>query len=427
MINELPVKVRQDNLILAGVWFGTSEPKMSLFLKPFVNEARKLAVEGVRWKREEEMVTSKLFGICCCVDSVARAPMKNKIQYNGYFGCEFCYHPGKCVNRTVKYPVDVCEYTDRKNDEMLQDMQTALEEARLVRGIKGPSPLINLPQFEIVWGFVPDYMHCVALGVVKHLVEHWLESPDEEWYIGTPNKIQILDQRLRGIKPPSVISRVPREISKRKSWKASEWHNWLMYFSLPCLQGLLPGPYLSHYSALVEAMFLLMQKSVSPADVNRADELLWAFVVQIQALYGSYAMKYNIHSLTHLAKSAKLWGPLWAHTCFPLESANALVKTLHGNRGIPQQVMHNFLMDKALPVFQEMFDISASTEQFLETLNKKRKPVPTDQLGSILLYGQPKLQQLTDVEIATLNASGYAVLDNVNVYVCFWQKRIFVL
>ena len=54
MINELPPKLRFNNLILAGVWFGNVEPKMEVFLEKFVVEANKLLEEeeGVRWKRD---------------------------------------------------------------------------------------------------------------------------------------------------------------------------------------------------------------------------------------------------------------------------------------------------------------------------------------------------------------------------------------
>ena len=46
MINELPPKLRFNNLILAGVWFGNVEPENgSTFLEKFVVEANKLLEE----------------------------------------------------------------------------------------------------------------------------------------------------------------------------------------------------------------------------------------------------------------------------------------------------------------------------------------------------------------------------------------------
>ncbi|EFN66114.1 hypothetical protein EAG_05121, partial [Camponotus floridanus] len=34
----------------------------------------------------------KVFTVCCCVDSVARAPMQDMVQH-GHFGCNWCLHP----------------------------------------------------------------------------------------------------------------------------------------------------------------------------------------------------------------------------------------------------------------------------------------------------------------------------------------------
>ncbi len=42
----------------------------------------------------------------------------------------------------------------------------------------------------------------------------------------------------------------------------------------------------------------------------KADNMLFKFVARFQLLYGEASMTFNVHLLTHLAKSVKLWGPL---------------------------------------------------------------------------------------------------------------------
>lgn len=84
MINELPPKMRRDNLILAGIWCGKTKPNMMVFLQKFVEEAQVLATDGVRWKRDGDGVVSRFFGLCCCVDAPARASMQNTVQFNGF-------------------------------------------------------------------------------------------------------------------------------------------------------------------------------------------------------------------------------------------------------------------------------------------------------------------------------------------------------
>ena len=94
IINELPFRVRSSNPIVCGLWFGKDKPKMNIFLKPFVEYMNKLANVGVKCKINNAERFIKVHTICSCVDSAARPPMQGIIQYNGYYGCSWCMHPG---------------------------------------------------------------------------------------------------------------------------------------------------------------------------------------------------------------------------------------------------------------------------------------------------------------------------------------------
>ena len=87
-------------------------------------------------------------------------------------------------------------------------------------GIKGPSLLSVIPHSVVIQSMVPDYMHCICLGVVRQMVSLWLNTVNhtEPFYIGTAT--QTTDNRLLTIKPPCSLSRTPRSISQFKFWKA---------------------------------------------------------------------------------------------------------------------------------------------------------------------------------------------------------------
>lgn len=414
MINELPPKLRKDNLILAGVWFGKTEPKMNIFLQQFVSEAQKLATQGVNWKNGEDLVNSKLYGISCNVDAPARAAMQNTVQFNGYMGCGLCYHPGVSIERTIKYPFNVGDYNDRSDDEMLLDMEQALEEGRIVRGVKGPSPLINLPYFSPVWGFPVDFMHCVLLGVTRQLTDLWFDPPaTNPFYIGSPNNVYHIDCLLENANFPAYFTRTQRPLSERKFWKATEWYSWLLFLCLPCLWSVLPNIYFSHFCILVEAVFLLLQKSATKADVNKADALLYSFVAKMQILYGESAMTFNIHSLTHLAQSVQNWGPLWTHSCFPFEAANGKIKALlHGNRGIISQTLYNFLVLKCLPAFKLAYTISPEIQSVCDNMLFSRERLPARILGGVKLYGEGQVVQLSLQELQAIEILGLGAVEN---------------
>lgn len=50
-------------------------------------------------------------------------------------------------------------------------------------------------------------------------------------------------------------------------------------------------------------------------------------------------MTMKVHELLHIPLFVNLFGPLWAFSCFPYESANGYVKGfVHGTRYIASQV-----------------------------------------------------------------------------------------
>ncbi|XP_037290638.2 uncharacterized protein LOC119185900 [Rhipicephalus microplus] len=344
MVNELPVYMRQKNVLVSALWYGQKHPDMTLLLNAFVEQMDGLSTSGITWKAGNETVHSKVYCFSCSADAPARAAMQHLTQFNGYYGCGWCLHPGAAVNGTVKYPVDTVS-PDRTAEGTKEIMAKAAEAGRPVQGAKGITPLINLQHFNIIWGFTPDYMHCVLLGVARQMTEDWLSNVGEEYYIGAPQTVAVLDQRLCSIKPHSCMPRLPRSVSLRKYWKASEWQQWLLYFSLPCLEGLLPRQYLKHFALLVKGIALLLQDTVSLSDISVSTDCLVKFVVDMQFLYGEKNMTFNVHQLLHMAQSVLNQGPLWAHSCFAFESNIGQIKQLVTSaKGAPLQIVERLMM-----------------------------------------------------------------------------------
>lgn len=55
-----------------------------------------------------------------------------------------------------------------------------------MKGVKGASMFMLFKNFNLVDGFVPDWMHGVCLGVVKNLIALWLNSENRSkaFYVG---------------------------------------------------------------------------------------------------------------------------------------------------------------------------------------------------------------------------------------------------
>lgn len=94
-LNELPPPHCWKNLIVGAIWFQKEHPPPHLFLKTFVDKFRKIGT--LVWSFSGQTVRSAVNAVCCCVDSPARAALLNAKQFNGYYGCSWCYQQGKPV------------------------------------------------------------------------------------------------------------------------------------------------------------------------------------------------------------------------------------------------------------------------------------------------------------------------------------------
>ena len=357
--NELPLHVRYQKPITYALWFGKNKPNMTYFLSPFVESLNEYSTNGIACIVNGETKYLKLYSICCCVDSVARAPMQGFVQFNGYYGCNWCLHPGKSVmhnkKAVVKYPL-LYENPPRRTQECtLEHVRQAIaSNLRSVFGVKKVSPLLSLNGFDIIDGFVPDFMHCIALGVAKQFADYWFNSTNQPYSISKENRRRI-DRHIKSFKVPNQLVRLSRSIEDRKFWKSKEWENWVLYYSLPTLAEI-PNfqNYLSHWALLVEAFHILLKKCITFLELERADQLLKRFVALTQFYYSEDAMTFNIHQLLHLPQSVADWGPLWSHCGYPFESGNGqIVRKVHAAKGVLNQICRNLSVNRCLVLLEK--------------------------------------------------------------------------
>ena len=209
------------------------------------------------------------------------------------------------------------------NVQVKKDSHEATENGTTVNGIKGPSWLSMVPDYNILEGNAVDYMHCVLLGVTKMLLKLWFDSvhSKELWYCGT--KVELADSKLLQIKPPLNITRTPRSIQQHRSyWKASEYRNWLLFYSLPVMYSILPIEYLAHHMLLVEAVHTLLQCTITTTMINKVEKLIQHYCFKFQFYYSERYMTANVHYLLHLPMVVQNLGPLFAYSCFPYEGTN---------------------------------------------------------------------------------------------------------
>ncbi|KAJ8313371.1 hypothetical protein KUTeg_009075 [Tegillarca granosa] len=186
-------------------------------------------------------------------DLPARSLVCNSVQFNGKYGCSKCLQAGETCKTSARghvhiFPFHSSESQLRSHDGVKSDAIKALETDTVTNGIKEPTFLQCLQYYDLVDGVCIDYMHGVLLGVTKLMMKLWFSTEKSSELFSISSSVDLVDKRIRNIKPPNSISRVPRSIKDHmKYWKASELRSWLLYYSLPVLKDVLTQDYYDHY------------------------------------------------------------------------------------------------------------------------------------------------------------------------------------
>ncbi|KAI4799983.1 hypothetical protein KUCAC02_016521 [Chaenocephalus aceratus] len=348
-INELEPQRRfsRQNIVLAGIWQGTGKPPFEQFMGAFTKEMNKLYTTGFQFVVDDQTVTAKLAVLCATVDLPAKAGIMNMTLFNGADACITCKEPGLVVRqgkghaRSYPYREAHQRYATRLHVDVLAAMHTATPKKR-VQGFKGVSGLSELQQFDLVHGVVPEYMHGILLGVTKTVMNKWF-SPTESgqpYFVG--KKLKEISKRLQHIQPPDFIERLPRDLELHYNHlKATEFQMWLLFYALPCLDGILGDKYLCHFAHLSEAVHILLGDKITAESLEIAASLLDIFYKDFADCYGAGSCGINVHNAgVHLVSCVRQWGPLWAWSCFCFEDANAMIlQAVHGTGDVTKQVI----------------------------------------------------------------------------------------
>lgn len=100
--NFLPPEIRfhEHNILLVGLYYGLHKPEFNKFLFPLCQQMEILQTTGLWFNN----INFKVYITHATFDLPAKAQIQQMQQYNGYFGCGYCYHPGVSIVKGVRYP-----------------------------------------------------------------------------------------------------------------------------------------------------------------------------------------------------------------------------------------------------------------------------------------------------------------------------------
>ena len=202
--------------------------------------------------------------------------------------------------------VGLLSHTTRRAHMKATQKQAVVE----VRGQSIFAKLLH--PFDLVRSFAIDWMHCVYLGVVKYIMTLQLSegNKDKDFYIGSTKTC--LSHKLLSIKPSDIVGRLPRSLDHLKHWKATEFKNWLLHYSVAVLCPALNPLYLFHQTLLVGGIGIRCSDSIVNNNLSSANNMLQDFVFLMGIMYPLTKCTMNVHLLQHLAYYVSRRGLIWA-------------------------------------------------------------------------------------------------------------------
>ena len=410
-INELTPNVRFKHIILAALLQTEKEPTadfMNLFMITFVEEYESLRSEGIDITDHRTGITinKKILPLFGCTDSVARALFQNRIKFNGRCGCSYCYHPGKYDSVSMRYPLLANDPEIRSHNDHLIDLEKTLKFEKWINGVKGDSILLQLPIFDIIWSFPPDYTHGTLLGVVRQLFRYW-----NTFYFNQSDREEI-NKRMGNIKLCRDIRRNIRSIDLFDKYKATELKTWLLFVSLPCLYGILPKELFDSYALFVSSIYKLVQKSITNADIAKCEFNLMKFVGETQIFYGVSFITFNVHCIIHYCLAVRKIGPLWGTSAFPFENGiYKFLREMNAPNGCVKQIADKWLK-------------SAEFQNYLKNENTRS---PAIEFCQSIFFDTQQLQNVTIIGKATLIESGVNNIGVQNYFRNFTKDKTIVI
>lgn len=341
-----------NNIMVVGLHSG--KPNMRHFFQPFLKELKKIVENGgITINRNGQNFTFLPIITMFTADLPAKAEVQGMKGHCGYDACSYCLHPGTIV-KTSKKSKAVVRYlrrdnvADRTHNDILNIYKRLKSEP--INGVRQISCMVAACQFDLINGFSIDYLHFALLGIVKKLLDLWLNSKyhAKPFYI-RPAKQVVLNKRILGIKPISEITRHPRSIFERAEYKGNEYRSLLLYYLRYCLVDLLPMRYIKNFQLLSSSVYMLLKRNITSKDLSLAEARLNEFADEYEVLYGQENVTMNLHLCRHVAESVRNLGPLWAQSAFGFETNNGvLVRSNQAKRDYIQQISWKYITTSTL-------------------------------------------------------------------------------
>jgi len=245
---------------------------------------------------------------------------------SGISGCLKCLHKGQSVpygngHHVIYSPYIILWKPLRNKKNYLQHLAKTNSSKKIFEGVKGNCLLSKLKFYDIIRSSNIDMMHSIFLGVMKTLFKYWFSSTLDRPYC-LKSSIDLINKKLLECRPPNSVAQTPRLVQDYGNWRAHEFLNFLLFFSLPVFKETMTSKYFNHFLLLIISLEKLLSKKIKRIELNLINSMLIKFVVEADILYDKDICTSGFHELTHLVSCTFELGPMNDVCCFAFEELN---------------------------------------------------------------------------------------------------------
>ena len=156
-----------------------------------------------------------------------------------------------------------------------------------------------------------------------------------------------IQARVNQMVVPSDVGHIPHKITSGfSSFTADQFKNWIILYSIPALQGILPPEQLECWRLFILACRILCKCQLSYDDIALFDALLLQYCRRVEVLYGEGFVTPNMHMHAYLKEAVEDYGPIFGFWLFSFERYNGILGNQSTNlRDIESQLLCRFARD----------------------------------------------------------------------------------
>ena len=282
--------------------------------------------------------------LCVSCDSPAMRKTAGFLSHTAEKGCFKCHKSFPPESFGEKPGFDRENWKDRTHNEVYEagmkhkHAKTASEQSKLEKktGVRY-SALLTLPYYDAGRFCMVDPMHNLLLDSAKTFIKIWKEHTLPDF----SNIQEVVDQFVI----PAGVGRIPRKIDNGFSnFKAEQWKNWILIYSLVCFKPVLSNSQYSLWVLFVQACSLLCSHAISNESLRLADRLIHQYCSSFEHEFGKENCYPNLHLHCHLKQCILDYGPATSFWLFAFERMNGCLGSFHtNNQAVEVQLFRKFL------------------------------------------------------------------------------------